>query len=207
MGLVANAAGVKFDYVRVYDPSVNTNVVGRWSNSGSLYAAKQDANTWLRDAEGVRMPPHGITGSAREHNPILRKGVRLDRFQATYTVNRLTSQGAFTGFVFNAKDHDEYNMVRIYHDSAGSVPQAFKFVDGNTRQLISGTAYSQNMPSLTQNDTLHVRIAQQQAKAPRLTGGDGLRMRIEVHALAFAADSPDRQRLPGVIYELERRGV
>jgi hypothetical protein len=96
----------------------------------------------------------------QQDSPVLLKGVRAGRFEATFSLRRnvTSANGCSLRFIFNADDQDGYNYVELFHHDSAQAPDGYKVVDGTKRQMVSGTQTSGNMPSLGQSDVLWVRV-------------------------------------------------
>jgi hypothetical protein len=84
-------------------------------------------------------------GGAFPDNPMLLRNVRLDKFQATFSVRRTGSPGPFN-FVFNAKDEDQYNYITVYHTDQSAYPSGGSFVDGHVATSVSAASFQQRPP-------------------------------------------------------------
>ncbi|MEX0777349.1 MAG: hypothetical protein WD042_16720 [Phycisphaeraceae bacterium] len=102
-GLYSNSANVKFDKVTVADKGRAIASSARWDNYGTAWNNNYSENAFSA------VNDEAVPGAS----PMLLRGVRADRFEATFAVYR---QGASTqdqlGFFFDAADQDHYKMRR-----------------------------------------------------------------------------------------------
>ena len=121
-------------------------MLGRWWN-----------NTWTS-----RVYADGLGRSMSwdaYYNPKLLRNVRLEKFQATFSLKRYGTSNRYKYFVFDAKDQNYYNVLMICHYDTATAPHGYEIVDGGLwTEVDETTRDADNMPTLTSGDTLWVKV-------------------------------------------------
>ncbi len=149
VGLVSSAANVEFDYFYCLDNANNADMLGRWCNNTNSNNVTYDATY------GDRLYLSNDWDTFL--NPKLLRNVRLDKFQATFSLRRASATNTMFKFVFSAKDQNSYNTIYLYHYDSRIAPFAMEVVDGGPLGFV-GIGSTTNMPDLTSSETLWVRV-------------------------------------------------
>ncbi len=126
VGLYTNVANTQFGNWAVADDAQSRDMSSRWTNNSSDLTGS--------NSNAVSIPNQRLelldTPAAVE-KPILLKGIRLDKFQATFAIQRIGSgTNNLLLFVFNAKDTGWYNTLAICHQNTNVAPSGDVYVDG-----------------------------------------------------------------------------
>ncbi len=137
---------VKFDIFNLSNDAITTDVAGRWIETGGWSAIL--SGRW-----------HATQNWPNTLRPTLLRGLRVDRFQATFALYRTNSApSAELKFIFNAADQDSYDYVRLYHGGSGQAPYGYSRPEGKASIYLSGTRTNANVPAVGNTDPLWVRI-------------------------------------------------
>ncbi len=150
-GVWTNCEDVEFELVSFSKSAPATELAGHWLNLGS----------WVVVDAGSGDDRLQITSTVpNTTEPLLLDGVRADRFEATFKMNRTTTSDTIGCFVFGASDYDDYLSIRITHSATGGVaPIVHKVVDGHNKTLVTAdSTYPANVPARQQSEDLWVRI-------------------------------------------------
>ena len=116
----------------------NTRVLaGRWQSHSSNI-------TFNATDDRMELAGPGAPGNIRR--PVLLKGLRVDRFEATFAVRRVDAGSAHAvDFVFNATgggsggDQDDLDFVRLYHKDTKTLPVGYEAEDGALGSTVTTT--------------------------------------------------------------------
>ena len=92
------------------------------------------------------------------HLPTLLEGLRVDRFEITFKVNRVTGSDHAMRLIFNATDQNDYDLIELYHRDTQQAPHGWEVIDGAYAVVVTETSTDANMPTLTSGSDLWVRI-------------------------------------------------
>jgi hypothetical protein len=160
-GVYTTVANTVFTSYQSWDEAQSRDMAGRWTNWSSSYPGTGSIVNNLINASTSQLTFDGINPS--QVTPTLIKNLRLQKFQATFSMARtVTSETpASVNFLFNAGDQDSYDMIDIPHYTSSSYVwpiYGYKVVNGGTETLVSSTFTSSNCPTLTSTSTLWVQV-------------------------------------------------
>ncbi len=140
IGVYSSVAPMRFDSVRLYDPSAFMDLLGRWSG----YAKNESGSSTstINAVDSSQTPDYLLRLSVDQRLPVLLKGLRYTRFQATFSVKRLnsTDTNSSVGLVFNATDQDDFDKVRILHQAGVGMPTGWSIDNGGVQALVASTS-------------------------------------------------------------------
>ncbi len=114
--------------------------LGRWSG----YAKNESGSSTstVNAVDSSQTPDYLLRLSVDQRLPVLLKGLRYARFQATFSVKRLnsTDTNSSVGLVFNATDQDDFDKVRIYHQAAGGLPTGWSINNGGVQATVASNS-------------------------------------------------------------------
>src|SRR5690606_18768819 len=124
------------------------DMAGRWDNFSTHARIDPTSQT-------LQMTPVSAMGQ----NPVVRRGVRAERFELTF---RFTRPGPFATnrlkLLFNVQDKGHYDYLRLPHNDITEAPTARSKIDGGTVTTVSGTSYAGNMPATSDSTILWYRV-------------------------------------------------
>jgi RHS repeat-associated protein len=144
VGVFSNITGVKFDSPNVQDAIPATPLLGRWDSHGGLAVnASNNSLAAFSDADWNLRPTYV-------------KNLRLQQFQATFSMTRLIS-GSFAqvGFVFNGKDRDDYDFILLFADDTADTPYGYQIINGQQSTILLGSTGS---PTCGMTDVMWSRV-------------------------------------------------
>lgn len=128
-GLYTEITGATFNLIRAvsgqrvaalgpaWETTNSNGVIDQGSNNGQLHTS----GTWHR-----------------QYKPILLRGLEVQRFQVTFTMERNDNTDTSYGkFIFNYRGPDDYDFIKLYHHLAGNAPQAQWVRNGGSAQSMA----------------------------------------------------------------------
>lgn len=157
VGLYTTVANTEFDNFKIYSDAQTRDLAGRWisftPDQSSAGSQAIDPSTDRLVLERVNSDP------AIAVKPIYLKGVRVDRFQATFALRRFNATDAEVRFIFNGKDQDANDFLLLRHGSSATNAVLARSVQGaGQATTVSGTYTSGNYPTFAQGDVAWVRV-------------------------------------------------
>ncbi len=165
-GLYTEVPNAKFNDLRFFSDGRHGQLGAAWETTGNnaVYGAG--------GVEGGRLWTSGTWH--RHYMPILLRGVRAQRFQATFQMQRSGTDDYAAGFfIFNYRGPGDYDQIRLWHDAEAVAPQAMSFRNGGSVDNLAVDRDADEVPDrYADSDPLWYRVV-----------SDG------VHVKVFAATS------------------
>lgn len=152
VGLYTEHAGADFDYIHLYPHDKPADLGGRWDRYSS----------YTYDSTPGCISLHNT--AIGSYYPTLLRGVKhqADKpWRATFRFRRSSASRNRDGlqFLFNGQDPDQFDAIRVYHQS-GSVWNSYGVkITGGKSSNVSGTATAANVAlAANQSDDLWIRV-------------------------------------------------
>ncbi|MCG8512097.1 MAG: hypothetical protein MI741_23015 [Rhodospirillales bacterium] len=149
MGLVVSTTDIKIDYIVVPADERVANLAGRLDHS-SREGEVSNHNGSDRLFLG--------SGAYPRKSPRVFKGARAQRFEMTFNLQRDANFNKEARIAFNIRDNDDYDHVLIHLYGSSSAPKVYENVDGGQTTYVTQSRSDADMPSVSRNDTLWVRL-------------------------------------------------
>ena len=152
-GLYTEVSGAKFNYDRWLSDGRTAQFGAAWETTG---------NNVLSDFDGSGDGKLMTSGTwHRQQRPILLRGVRAQRFEATFTMQR-SGNGTYASgrFIFNYQGPGDYDEIVLWHDtgSPARVPSARSYRDGGSVEDLNEDDDDGEVPTPAAGDTIWYRV-------------------------------------------------
>ena len=148
VGIWTNSTDVEFNWFFAVDNARLNPLTDRWVSPVSNRIIDTSGDDRLSIVNGVGS---GIL-------PTLLKGVRADRFEAIFSVNRTNASNGAIGLVFNATNTDDFDLVDLDHSSSPGAVVGYETA-GAPRSVVAddGGSYA-SVPSAALADTMWYKV-------------------------------------------------